>query len=135
MVTGVQTCALPIFLMNAADVIVADGFVGNVVLKVSEGLVSALGGVIQDTISTGNVITKLGAFLMLPALRKLRNRYTYETYGGAPLLGLRGHCIVTHGRADRTAISNAIRTAADEAGADVIGKIETLIAPHLAREA
>lgn len=122
-------------LYNAADVIVADGFVGNVVLKVSEGLVSGLGGVIKDTVTKGNLLTKLGAFLMLPALRKLRARYNYETYGGAPLLGLRGNCIVTHGRATRTAVASAIRTAADETGADVVGKIEALVSSHLAREA
>jgi glycerol-3-phosphate acyltransferase PlsX len=122
-------------LINAADVIVADGFVGNVVLKVSEGLVSALGGVIKDSITSGSLLTKLGALLMMPALRKLRNKYNYETYGGAPLLGLRGNCIVTHGRANRRAIASAIRAAADESGADVVGKIEALVAPHLAREA
>ncbi len=122
-------------LINAADVIVADGFVGNVVLKVSEGLVSALGGVIKDSVSEGNLITKIGAFLMLPALRKLGNKYNYDTYGGAPLLGLRGNCIVAHGRANRTAIASAVRAAADEAGADVIGKIKSLVAPHFAREA
>jgi glycerol-3-phosphate acyltransferase PlsX len=122
-------------LYNAADVIVADGFVGNVVLKVSEGLVSGLGGVIKDTVNKGSLLTKLGAFLMLPALRKLRARYNYETYGGAPLLGLRGNCIVTHGRANRTALASAVRAAADETGADVVGKIEALVAPHLAREA
>ena len=122
-------------LINAADVIVADGFVGNVVLKVSEGLVSALGGVIKDSISKGSLLTKLGAVLMMPALHRLRNRYNYETYGGAPLLGLRGNCIVTHGRANRRAIASAIRAAADESGADVVGKIQALVAPHLAREA
>lgn len=122
-------------LINAADVIVADGFVGNVVLKVSEGLVSGLGSVIKDTITKGSLITKLGAFLMLPALKRLRNRYNYETYGGAPLLGLHGNCIVTHGRANRTALASAIRTAAEESRADVVGKIEALVAPHFAREA
>lgn len=122
-------------LYNIADVIVTDGFVGNVVLKVSEGLVSGLAGVIKDSVARGNPITKLGAVLMLPALRKLRARYNYETYGGAPLLGLRGNCIVTHGRATRTALASAIRAAADESGADVVGKIGALMTPHLAREA
>ena len=121
--------------INAADVIVADGFVGNVVLKVSEGLVSGLGGVMKDMITKGNVMTKLGAFLMLPALRRLRSKYDYETYGGAPLLGLRGNCIVTHGRANRTALASSIRAAAEESRVDVIGKIEALVAPHFAREA
>ncbi|MDP9018712.1 MAG: phosphate acyltransferase, partial [Candidatus Eremiobacteraeota bacterium] len=122
-------------IANVADVIVTDGFVGNVVLKVSEGLVSGLGGVIKDTIVKGNLITKLGALLMAPALRKLGTKYNYETYGGAPLLGLRGNCIVAHGRANRTAMASAIHAASDEVAADVIGKIESLVAPHLAREA
>ena len=72
---------------------------------------------------------------MLPALRKLRNKYNYETYGGAPLLGLRGNCIVTHGRANRTAIASAVRAAADEAGRRRRRKNRALVAPHLAREA
>lgn len=120
---------------GSADVIVADGFVGNVVLKVSEGLISALGGVIKENVLKGNLMTKLGAVLMMPALRKLRTKYNYETYGGAPLLGVRGNCIVTHGRASRVAISGAIRTAAEEVENDVVGKIGALITPHLAREA
>ncbi|MBV8244883.1 MAG: phosphate acyltransferase PlsX [Candidatus Eremiobacteraeota bacterium] len=122
-------------LYNLADVVVTDGFVGNVVLKTSEGLVAGLGNVIKETITRGNLLTKAGAALMLPALRRLRRKYNYETYGGAPLLGLRGNCIVTHGRATRTAITGAIRVAAEEARADVIGKIEALVKPHLAKEA
>ncbi|MGZ3496179.1 MAG: phosphate acyltransferase PlsX [Vulcanimicrobiaceae bacterium] len=120
---------------NVADVIVADGFVGNIVLKTGEGMVSALAGVIKETILGGNVLTKIGAALVAPALRKLRTKFNYETYGGAPLLGLRGNCIVTHGRASRNAIKHAIRAAADEVENDVIGKITELVKPHLAKEA
>lgn len=120
---------------NAADVVVVDGFVGNVVLKMGEGLISDLQKIIKETILGGNVITKLGALLMLPALRKLRTRFNYETYGGAPLLGLRGNCIVTHGRATRNAIKHAIRQASVEAEHDVVGKITELVKPHLAQEA
>lgn len=116
---------------NAADVVVVDGFVGNVVLKLGEGLISDLQGVIKDSILGGSPITKFGALLMLPALRKLRTRFNYETYGGAPLLGLRGNCIVTHGRATRNAIKHAIRAAAVEAEHDVVGKITELVKPHL----
>ena len=120
---------------NVADVIVADGFVGNIVLKTGEGMVSALAGVIKETILGGNMLTKIGAALVAPALRKLRTKFNYETYGGAPLLGLRGNCIVTHGRASRNAIKHAIRAAADEVENDVIGKITELVKPHLAKEA
>jgi glycerol-3-phosphate acyltransferase PlsX len=120
---------------NAADVVVVDGFVGNVVLKLGEGLVSDLQKVIKEAVLGGNLVTKAGAALMLPALRKLRTRFDYETYGGAPLLGLAGNCIVTHGRANRNAIKHAVHQAATEAERDVVGKITELVKPHLAKEA
>ncbi len=120
---------------NIADVIVADGFVGNIILKMGEGMVSALAKVIKDTLLGGNVITKLGTALLVPALRGLRRRFDYETYGGGPLLGLRGNCIVTHGRASRRAIKAAIGMAIAETDHDVVGKITEMIKPHLAKEA
>jgi len=120
---------------NIADVVVADGFVGNVVLKTGEGVTSDLGKVIKESILGGSIVTKLGAALVAPALRKLRSKFNYETYGGAPLLGLRGNCLVTHGRASRNAIKHAIRAAAEEVENDVIGKITELVKPHLAQEA
>jgi glycerol-3-phosphate acyltransferase PlsX len=120
---------------NAADVVVVDGFVGNVVLKMGEGLISDLQKVIKEAVLGGSLLTKAGAALMLPALRKLRTRFDYETYGGAPLLGLAGNCIVTHGRASRNAIKHAIHQAAVEADHDVVGKITELVKPHLAKEA
>ncbi len=120
---------------NAADVVVVDGFVGNVVLKMGEGLVSDLQKIVRETVLGGNLLTKAGAALMLPALRKLRARFDYETYGGAPLLGLSGNCIVTHGRASHNAVKHAIHAAAIEAQNDVVGKITDLVKPHLAKEA
>jgi glycerol-3-phosphate acyltransferase PlsX len=120
---------------NAADVVVVDGFVGNVVLKMGEGLISDLQKIIKETVLGGSLLTKAGAALMLPALRKLRTRFNYETYGGAPLLGLAGNCIVTHGRASRNAIKHAIHQAAIEADHDVVGRITELVKPHLAKEA
>ncbi|MFN2449390.1 MAG: phosphate acyltransferase PlsX, partial [Candidatus Baltobacteraceae bacterium] len=120
---------------NAADVVVVDGFVGNVVLKLGEGLVSDLQKVIKEAVLGGNLLAKAGAVLMLPALRKLRTRFDYETYGGAPLLGLSGNCIVAHGRATRNAVKHAVRQAAIEADRDVVGKITELVKPHLAKEA
>ncbi|HET9029551.1 MAG TPA: phosphate acyltransferase PlsX [Candidatus Aquilonibacter sp.] len=120
---------------NVADVIVADGFVGNVLLKTSEGMVSAMGKVIKDTLLGGGIMTKVGAFLLAPALRNLGKRFDYETIGGAPLLGLRGNCFYTHGRVTRRGIKNAIGSAIAEAENDVVGKITELITPHLAKEA
>ncbi len=118
--------------LGGADVVVADGFVGNVVLKTSEGMSSAVGKVIKELLLGGSLFTKIGAAMLAPALRGLRHTYDYETYGGAPLLGLRGNCIVTHGRASRRAIKHAIGAAIAEAEHDVIGKITQLVAPHLA---
>jgi glycerol-3-phosphate acyltransferase PlsX len=118
-----------------ADVIVADGFVGNAILKTGEGIISALRVVIKDTVLSGNLITKLGAAMLAPALRVLARRFDWETIGAAPLLGLRGNCIVTHGRASRKAIKAAIGMAIAETDHDVVGKITEMIKPHLAKEA
>ncbi|HVN69879.1 MAG TPA: phosphate acyltransferase PlsX [Candidatus Binatia bacterium] len=117
---------------NVADVIVTDGFVGNVVLKAGEGMFADLARVMRDTLLGGNFLTKVGTAMLAPALKRLRRRFDYETYGGAPLLGLRGNCIVTHGRAGRNALKHAIGAAAQEVNQDVVGKITELIAPHLA---
>lgn len=117
---------------NVADVIVADGFVGNVVLKTGEGMIADLAHVMKDTLLGGGILTKLGTALLAPALKQLRKRFDYETYGGAPLLGLRGNCIVTHGRASRNAVKHAIGAAVQEINHDVVGKISELIVPHLA---
>lgn len=118
-----------------ADVVVVDGFVGNVILKTAEGMISDLARIIKDAILGGNIVTKAGAALVAPALRDLRTKFNYETYGGSPLLGLRGNCIVTHGRASRNAIKHAIRAAADEVENDVVGKITDLVESHTAQEA
>jgi phosphate acyltransferase len=117
---------------NVADVIVADGFVGNVVLKTGEGMAASAARVMRDTLLGGNLLTKLGTAMLAPALKRLRKRFDYETYGGAPLLGLRGNCIVTHGRAGRNALKHAIGAAVQEVDHDVVGKISELIVPHLA---
>jgi phosphate acyltransferase len=117
---------------NVADVIVADGFVGNVVLKTGEGMIADLAHVMRDALLGGSFLTKVGTAMLAPALRSLRKRFDYETYGGAPLLGLRGNCIVTHGRASRNAIKHAIGAAAREVERDVVGKISELIVPQLA---
>jgi glycerol-3-phosphate acyltransferase PlsX len=114
---------------NIADVIVADGFVGNVVLKTGEGMIADLAMVMRDTLLGGGILTKLGAAMLAPALRGLRRKFDYETYGGAPLLGLRGNCIFTHGRASRNAIKHAILAAVQEVKHDVVGKIRKMTVP------
>jgi glycerol-3-phosphate acyltransferase PlsX len=116
---------------NVADVVVTDGFVGNVVLKAGEGIASDLAKVLRETLLGGSLLTKLGTAMLAPALRRLRRRFDYETYGAAPLLGLRGNCLVTHGRANRNAIKHAIHAAIEEVRHDVVGKIAELVSPHL----
>jgi phosphate acyltransferase len=120
---------------HVADVIVTDGFVGNIVLKTGEGMVSTMGKVLRDTLLGGNLLTRIGAAMLAPALKGLRTKFDYETYGGAPLLGLRGNCIVTHGRASRRAIKRAIVAAVAEVEHDVIGRISEMVEPQTAAPA
>ncbi len=95
---------------GVADVIVCDGFVGNVVLKLAEGIFSTLKRMIIDSVKK-NLLAILGVLLMAPAMKKLLKKLDYTEYGGAPLLGVDGICIITHGRAKAKTIKNAIRAA------------------------
>jgi len=122
-------------LYGMADVIVTDGFVGNVILKFAEGAVSFFAQVIRDMVDTGSIFVKIGALMMRPQLRRTFRRLSYEAFGGAPLLGVNGNCIVAHGRADREAIKNACRVASLEAQEDVLGKIRDLVLPLVSKEA
>jgi glycerol-3-phosphate acyltransferase PlsX len=104
------------------DVVVCDGFSGNVVLKLSEGLASAINGLIREEINA-SIVSKLFAVGVLPAFRRVRKRLDYAEYGGAPLLGLNGVCIVAHGRSNALAIKNAVRVASQAVRSDVVGTI------------
>lgn len=95
-----------------ADVIVCDGFVGNIVLKVSESLAEAMTGFLKKELES-SIMSRLGAFMCLGALRRLRKKTHYSEYGGAPLLGTNGICIISHGRSSAKAIKNAIRVASE----------------------
>lgn len=95
---------------NGADVIVCDGFVGNVVLKLSEGLAETLLGLIR-TQMTSSLPSKLAGAVLRPGLRKVFKRLDYAEYGGVPLLGINGSAIVSHGRSNAKAIKNALRVA------------------------
>src|SRR6266700_945473 len=99
---------------GAADVIVCDGFVGNVVLKLSEGLAETLINLLKAQM-TSTVINKLAAAILLPSLRKVFKRLDYAEYGGVPLLGVNGSAIISHGRSNAKAIKNALRVARDTA--------------------
>lgn len=105
------------------DVMVADGFTGNVVLKASEGVAIVLAGMLKEALAS-TVTAKLGSVLALRALRRFKKRVDYSEYGGAPLLGVRGVCIITHGGSNANGIKNAIRVASEFAAAQVNGKIQ-----------
>lgn len=92
------------------DVVVCDGFVGNVVLKCTEGLIWALMKMIKEEVMK-NVWHKIGGLLLKGAFKRVARRGNYEEYGGAPLLGVNGHCIICHGSSSPKAIRNAIRVA------------------------
>src|SRR3954468_17199899 len=109
-------------LAKAADVVVADGFTGNVALKALEGTIRTVIAGLREEI-TATALGKLGGLLIRPASRRLRNRLDPDTYGGAYLLGLRGLVVIAHGNSSRTAIANAIRLAARGVEHDVTGKL------------
>jgi glycerol-3-phosphate acyltransferase PlsX len=98
-------------LSNAGDVVVCDGFTGNVCLKLMEGTIKTLLEGLREEI-TSSTRGKVGGLLIKPAARRLRERLDPDTYGGAYLLGLRGLAVIAHGNSSRTAIANAIRLAA-----------------------
>jgi glycerol-3-phosphate acyltransferase PlsX len=106
-----------------ADVIVCDGFTGNVALKTSEGLVEAMLQLMKEELSR-NLRAKLGALLSMDSFRRLKKRLDYSEYGGAPLIGLRGVCIICHGRSSANAIKNAIRVAKEFAENQVNARLQ-----------
>ncbi|HUQ21773.1 MAG TPA: phosphate acyltransferase PlsX [Gaiellaceae bacterium] len=109
-------------LAGAADVVVCDGFTGNVALKLLEGTIkSVLEGLRAEIAATPR--GKLGGLLIRPAARRLRRRLDPDTYGGAYLLGLRGLSVIAHGNSSRHAIANAIRLAARGVDHDVVGRL------------
>lgn len=97
---------------GSVDVIVCDGFIGNVVLKTAESLAETIQGMLKREIKK-NLLRKLGALLSMGAYRALKKRIDYSEYGGAPLLGIDGVCIITHGGAPALAIRNALRVAGE----------------------
>jgi glycerol-3-phosphate acyltransferase PlsX len=109
------------------DVIVCDGFVGNVALKISEGLVSYFTSSLRDALNK-DLRAKMGALLSRPAFKGFKDTLDYSEYGGAPLLGIRGVTIIGHGRSNANAIKNAIRVGAELSRARVNEKIEAELA-------
>src|SRR5204863_9791093 len=111
-------------LRGGADVVVTDGFTGNVALKLLEGTIRNLLDALREEI-TATTRGKLGGLLIRPAARRLRNRLDPDTYGGGYLLGLRGLAVIAHGNSSRRAIANAVRLAARGVEHAVVERLAT----------
>jgi glycerol-3-phosphate acyltransferase PlsX len=105
-------------IAHRADVVVCDGFVGNVVIKFFEGITSFIFRALREDLQQGP-IAPLALLALKPGFDRMKARFDYERYGGAPLLGVKGVSIVTHGRAKARMVENAIRVASDSAHARV----------------
>lgn len=105
-------------MSGKADVIVCDGFIGNVVLKVSEAVAETIGLFLRTDIEK-SLIRKIGYLLVRPAFQNLKRRVDYAEYGGAPLVGINGISIISHGRSSDRAIKNAVRVATELAKSEV----------------
>jgi glycerol-3-phosphate acyltransferase PlsX len=109
------------------DVVVCDGFIGNVALKVSEGLVETVRSLLKESLQA-TITRQMGFLLARRAFDDFKKRLDYSEYGGAPLLGIKGVCIVGHGSSNANAMKNAIRVAAEL----VEGKINSVIEQEIA---
>jgi glycerol-3-phosphate acyltransferase PlsX len=114
-------------LLNAVDVVVTDGFTGNVALKTAEGTAKEVLALVRTAAMT-SWRAKVGGLLLAPAVRRLRARMDSETYGGAYLLGLAGVSVIAHGSSSRVAIANACRYAAEGVRHDVCAHVRARIA-------
>lgn len=113
---------------GTVDVVVCDGFVGNVVLKFGEGLASAIMHLIKEAVKNSGFFTKIVSMMVLPALKGLKKKLDFAEYGGAPLLGVEGGFIICHGSSKATAIKNAIRVAKEFTEQRVVDHIREQIA-------
>lgn len=117
--------------MGTVDIVVCDGFVGNVALKTSEGVAKLLAHLLKQHFGR-NLLTRLAGLVALPVLQGFRKVVDPRRYNGASLVGLRGIVVKSHGGADQLAFENAIQIARKECHADVISRIEHEVAAHLA---
>jgi glycerol-3-phosphate acyltransferase PlsX len=111
------------FLTADVDVIACDGFVGNIALKLAEGIVSTLTGMIRDEVRR-NPLRMLGGMLVKPAFGDIFRRLDYSEYGGAPLLGVNGISFICHGSSRALAIQNAIRYTAKAVQENLIESLQ-----------
>lgn len=111
---------------GVCDVCVCDGFVGNVFLKTAEGIAKMVTTLLREEL-TRDTKSKIGALLAKDSFYRLRKRIDYAEYGGAQLLGVRGVCVIAHGRSQHIAIKNAIRVAKEAVEANLISLIESMV--------
>jgi phosphate acyltransferase len=114
---------------HVADVVVCDGFVGNVVIKFFEGLTSYIFRSLRTDLQQG-AVAPIALLALKPGFDRLKHRFDYERYGGAPLLGVRGVSIVTHGRARARMVEHAMRVASEAAEAGIPGLIAEWTREH-----
>ena len=119
------------FFKGDVDVIVCDGFIGNIVLKISEGLVEHVGGMLKKALKS-SLSAQMGYVLSRRAFSDFRKKIDYSEYGGVPLLGVRGITVIGHGRSNANAIKNAIRVASELCRAKTNEKIEQELSAKLA---
>ncbi|MBC7293191.1 MAG: phosphate--acyl-ACP acyltransferase, partial [Thermoleophilia bacterium] len=119
-------------LFNKADVVVTDGFTGNVALKLLEGSTAAVLSRLKDAAS-GSMRSRLGGLLLRPALRRMRRELDPEEYGGTYLLGVRGLVVICHGNASRKAIANALHFGAEALRKGVLAGVEEEVQNILGR--
>lgn len=118
---------------GVCDVCVCDGFVGNVFLKTAEGVAKMVAALLREEL-TRDMKGKLGALLAQDSLYRLRKRIDYAEYGGAQLLGVRGACVIAHGRSQHIAIKNAIRVAKESSEANITHLIESMVSEYVCRK-
>jgi len=116
--------------LGAADVVVTDGFSGNVAVKAAEGVADFIFHELRAAIMS-RMQYRLAALVLRPALLQLRRKMDYGEYGGAPLLGVNGVVIITHGRADANAIKNSLRIARDAAASGMLEALRGAFGHHL----
>ncbi len=114
------------FPMSKVDVVVTDGFTGNVTLKTAEGIAKMISVMLKQELLS-SLRLKIGGKIAEPALQALRSRIDYNEFGGALLIGVKGVYVIAHGGSKHTAIKNAVRTARDMVKADVVKKIESTL--------
>jgi glycerol-3-phosphate acyltransferase PlsX len=112
------------------DVIVTDGFIGNIVLKTSEGVADTISKLIKEEIRHSGIMQKIGALLLKPVFKGLKKATDYAEYGGAPLLGVNGCVIISHGKSNSKAIKNAILQAIKYIQNDITNKIQESLKVH-----